>query len=317
MSFLRKRLLIVAPLLIVISFLSYAMLSLLPGDPAVGLLGAAAVDQGRVAEVRQELRLDKPMPIRYALYMRDVLTGDMKKSYRTNQPVTTFIKQRLPCSIQLMLMSLVISLMLSIPLGLFAAYRSGSRLDRWIMGTSFGFLSVPGFVLGLALMYLFAVKFKLFPATGYTPFTENPLKSIRSLTLPAFTVSAGSIATYLRLLRTDLVGTLKEDFILMAKAKGLSDKRILLRHAFRPSSFTLLTVIGVNVAQIIGQALVVEQLFALPGMGRLIVESISTRDLYTVLGCILLITFFFIIVTTIVDLLYGLLDPRVRVKTAG
>ena len=185
-------------------------------------------------------------------------------------------------------------------------------LDRLSTGAAFGFLSVPNFILGVVLVLLFAVKFHWFPATGYTPLTQNPLQNLRSLVLPSVTLAVAELATYLRLLRTDMIATLQEDFVTMAKAKGLSDRRILLRHALRPSSFSLVTVGGLNLGRLIGGTFIVEIIFAIPGIGELTLRSIYNRDYLVVQGVTLVIAVGYVLANVIVDILYSVLDPRIR-----
>jgi peptide/nickel transport system permease protein len=197
-------------------------------------------------------------------------------------------------------------------LGILSAYRVGTRLDRMIGSLSFGLLSIPGFVLGIVLIFVFAVRFSWFPAGQSVPFSEDPLLSIKHLLLPAFTLGLGLTATYQRALRTDMVNTLQEDYITLAKSKGLSDRYILLRHAFRPSSFTIVTLAGITIGGLVGNAFIIENLFTLNGLGRKVIQALFQRDFPVVLSGTMMITFVYVVTTTIVDLLYGVLDPRIR-----
>ena len=312
MSYLKQRLLSLIPLALLVSFVSYGMLEILPGDPVATLLGVNATIPEQRAQIVKELNLDQPFPVRYVKWLGQLFTGDFGLSYINRQPVTTYLKNSLPLSIELVIYAMIIALSVAIPLGILTAYRAGTRFDRMVSTLSFASLSVPGFVLAILAIYLFAVRLSWFPAIGYTPLKDGVFDNLRSLFLPACVLAIGQIASFLRLLRTDMIATLQEDFITMAKAKGLSDRRILLRHALKPSSFTLLTVAGGNFAALLGGALVVEQTFALPGVGRMIVTAIGQRDYLVVLGGILIITLGFLVITTLVDMLYGLLDPRIR-----
>jgi peptide/nickel transport system permease protein len=190
-------------------------------------------------------------------------------------------------------------------------------LDRISTGVSFGFLALPPYIVGVVLVLLFAVTFHWFPATGYTPLTQNPFENLRSLLLPSITLALAELATYMRLLRADMIATLQEDFITMARAKGMPPWRILWLHAFRPSSFSLVTVVGLNFGRLIGGTFIVEILFALPGIGELTVQSIFSTDYLVVQGTVLLVAVGYVLVNFLVDLLYVVIDPRVRHAAAA
>jgi len=309
--FLGKRLLQLLPVLFAVSALSFLLLNLLPGDPTIAILGPSATEENR-AVLREELGLDDPLPVRYVNWVADSATGDLGRSYVSNQPTLEAIKQRLPVTLELLLLSQLLALVIAVPLAILAATKPNGVLDRVSTSTAFGFLAIPNFMLGVLLIYLFAVRFRIFPATGYTPFSENPAENLRSLALPAITLGVAELAVYLRLLRTDLIATLQEDYIAMAQAKGLPKAYILLRHALRPSTFSLVTVAGLNLGRLIGGTFVVEYLFALPGIGALTVESIFRRDYIVVQGTVLLVAVGYVLANFLVDLLYGILDPRVR-----
>ena len=316
MNYLTRRLLLTIPLLLVVTLVTFSMLSLIKGDPAKVILGLNYTEE-RGAAIRKDLGLDKPFPVRYVNWLGKTVRGDLGNSYYTDEKVNSALKRAMPVSIQLVIMGIAMSLLISIPLGMISAYRAGSRLDRFISIFSFGTLATPGFIIGILLIFTIALRLKTgsvywFPAGGFVPFAENPLQSIRSLFLPALTIAIGQIASYTRILRTDMAATLQDDYVLMAKAKGLSDRYILFRHAFRPSSFTLLTVAGVSLGTLLGNALIVEQLFGLNGVGSTIAGSVFTKDYPMILGGVAVITFIFVLLATVVDLLYAVIDPRVR-----
>ncbi|RAY10976.1 ABC transporter permease [Actinomadura craniellae] len=297
--------------LLVVTLLAFWMINLLPGDPAMQILGYGG-DEAALAQVRAELGLNDPFWSRYADWLGGVVTGDLGTSYISSIPVAESLADRLPVTIELLVLSQVISLGLAIPAGLAAARRAGGLLDRVLTTTSFGLLSTPVFVSGVVLIMVFAVRWPLLPATGYTPFTTDPVENLRSLLLPSLTLAAGQLAVYARLLRSDLIATLQEDYITLARARGLSPRRILWRHALRPSAISLVTVIGLNLGALIGGAVIIEMLFGLPGVGRLIVDSIFARDYLVVQGGVLLVAVGYVVVNFAIDLLYGLLDPRIR-----
>ncbi|CAA9236599.1 MAG: Dipeptide transport system permease protein DppB [uncultured Acidimicrobiales bacterium] len=208
--------------------------------------------------------------------------------------------------------AMLMSVMIAIPLGVLSAYRAGTRLDRGVTGATFGLLAVPNFMMALLLIYTLSVRYGLFPATGWTRLTADPVQNLKSVFMPALALAISSMAVLTRLLRTDMIATLQEDHVMLARSKGLSTWRILFRHALRPSSFSLLTVGGLQIGALLGGAVIVEQIFALPGMGRLLLDSIFQRDLLIVQGVVLLIAVIYVLVNATVDVLYTFLDPRIR-----
>jgi peptide/nickel transport system permease protein len=209
-------------------------------------------------------------------------------------------------------MAVVLALAVAIPLGTLSAYKAGSTVDRAITGTSFGLLSVPSFLMAILLILVFAETLGWLPATGWTRLTNDPVENLRGAILPALALAIGEMAVYTRLLRADMISTLQQDSITMARAKGLPPSRILFRHALRPSSFSLITVVGLQIGAIISGAVLVETIFAVPGVGRLLVDSILQRDLIMVQGIALVVAASFVIVNLLVDVVYMLLDPRIR-----
>ena len=300
------------PTVLLVSALTFFLTSLLPGDPALLVLGSAEPSQEAIEAVRADLGLDKPLPIRYLNYLNDVAHGDFGRSYRTRQPVLEAIFERLPVTLEIGLVSLVVALIGAVPLGVLSAYKANRAIDRGISTASFGLLAIPNFMVALLLLFFFAVNLGWFPATGWVRLTEDPVQNLRRVVLPATAVGIGSLATYTRLLRSDMIATLQEDFVSMARAKGLPTWRILFRHALRPSSFSLLTLVGLQIGGIVGGAVIVEQFFALPGVGRLLFDSITQRDLVMVQGVVLFLALATVFANFAVDLLYSVLDPRIR-----
>jgi peptide/nickel transport system permease protein len=299
--------------LLVVSFLTFLLTSLLKGDPAVVILGPeGAKDPAAVAAVREDLHLDDPLPVRYLNWLGDAATGDLGRSYRTGQEVTDAISERLPVTVEVGALAIVLALATAIPLGTLSAFRAGGLADRIITGTSFGLLAVPSFMMAILLIWILAETLGWLPATGWVRLTDDPLENLRTAIMPALALAIGEFAVYTRLLRADMITTLQQDSITMARAKGIPTRRILFRHALRPSSFSLMTVVGLQVGAIIGGAVIVETLFALPGVGRLLVDSILQRDLIMVQGVALVIAISFVVINFIVDLLYTALDPRIR-----
>jgi peptide/nickel transport system permease protein len=241
-----------------------------------------------------------------------VLQGDFGRSFRTGQTVLQAVTERLPVSIELMLLAEIIGLAIGVPLAIACAVRAGSDFDRLMTGTAFGMLSVPAFLSAILLIYLFAVQLRWLPATGYIPFEEDPIGNLRCFVLPALTLALAEWPGIMRVLRSDMIATLQEDYIAMAKAKGLKPARILFVHALKPSSLTLVTITGINIGRLIGGALIVETIFALPGLGRLLIAAIYTRDLIILQGVVLFVACGFVLMNFIVDMFYAVLDPRIR-----
>jgi peptide/nickel transport system permease protein len=311
LRFVVRKLAYLIPVLFAVTALTFLLIKLLPGDPAINILGPSAT-QKAVDQIDTKLGLRKPLVVQYVNWLGRAAKGDLGQSYQNNQTTSSALKQRLPVTLELLVLSQLLALAISIPLAILAARRPNGILDRLSTGASFGFLSVPNFILGVVLVLLFAVKVHWFPATGYTPLTHSPLQNLRSLVLPSVTLAVAELATYLRLLRTDMIATLQEDFVTMAKSKGLSDRHILLRHALRPSSFSLVTVGGLNLGRLIGGTFIVEIIFAIPGIGELTIRSIYNRDYLVVQGVTLVIAVGYVLANVLVDILYSVLDPRIR-----
>jgi peptide/nickel transport system permease protein len=311
LTFVGRRFLYVVPVLLAVSLLTFLIASLLPGDLAYTILGDQATPE-KVEALRHDMGLDQPIWMRYLGWLGHVLQGDFGRSFRTGQTVLQAVLERLPVSFELMILAEIFGLVIGIPLAIVCAVRNGSAFDRFMTGGAFGMLSVPAFLSAILLIYLFAVQLRWLPATGYVPFAEDPILNLRSFTLPALTLALGEWPVLMRVLRSDMIATLQEDYIAMAKAKGLKPWRILLVHALKPSSLTLVTVTGINIGRLIGGALIVETIFALPGIGRLLVGSIYTRDLIILQGVVLFVASGFVIMNFVVDMLYAVLDPRIR-----
>jgi peptide/nickel transport system permease protein len=311
LGFLARRLLYLLPVLLAVSLLTFLIASLLPGDLAYVILADQATPE-KVAALRHDMGLDDPIWWRYLSWLGRVLEGDFGRSFRTGQNVLQAVAERLPVSFELMLLAEFTALAIGIPLAIACAVRSGSTFDRLTTGIAFGMLSVPAFLSAILLIYLFAVELHWLPATGYVSFSEDPFGNLRCFVLPALTLALGEWPVLMRVLRSDMIATLQEDYIAMARAKGLKPSRILLVHALKPSSLTLVTVTGINIGRLMGGTVIVESIFALPGIGRLLVGSIYTRDLIILQGVVLFVAIGYVLMNFIVDMLYAVLDPRIR-----
>ncbi|SVA86383.1 uncharacterized protein METZ01_LOCUS139237 [marine metagenome] len=299
--------------LLVVSFVTFVGVNVLPGDAINALIPIdAQQDREFVEQVREEWGLNDPMIVRYGRWLGDAVQGDLGDSIVTGQPVTDEITHRLPITLEVMFVAVGLSLILAIPIGVLSAYREGRRSDRLVSGGAQLALSMPVFVTGLILIYFFALKLQWFPATGWNRLSNGIGPNLKTVALPALSLAIPEAAVYTRVLRSDVITTLKENYILSARAKGLTDRFILFRHGLRPSLLTLVTVVGLSIGTLIGGTLVVEYLFAIPGIGKRIFSAIYQRDFMMVQGITILITAFYVIINTVVDLAYLVVDPRIR-----
>jgi len=335
-----RRLVQLALVLLAVTFMAFSAMNVL-GDPLVNIVGPLAeidcdaVERGEaeattttldnlrtdceiVAEARGEYRLDEPFLARYVLWLGDTVSGDLGTSFKNNSSVNDVLWAKFPVSLKLMLFAELIALGVAIPLGVWAAYRANRWDDKVLSVISFGLLSIPNFALGVILLYLFALGgFPFLPESLGLPASYDSsslFAEVKSLFLPALSLGLALAATYQRLLRTDLITTLQEDFVHMARAKGMPNRRVMLRHALRPSLFSVITVFGVQTGALIGGSLVVENIFSIPGVGRELVTAVIRDDFPVVLGGVIVIAVAFVLINFLVDLLYTWLDPRVRAQ---
>ena len=310
LRYFRQRLLRIIPILLVGTFFTFSLTSLLPGDPTVALLGTSATE-ANVKDLRHRLELDKPLPYRYVKWLGRAATGDLGRLYANNRTVSSRVRESIVPSLELLLYAQLIALGLAIPIGVYAGYRRERTFDRFTTTSSSALIAIPPFVLGLYLVSFFALRLHWFKPTGYVPITENFGDHVKSMVLLPHP-GGRAVRTYVRLLRTDMVATLQEDFITLARAKGMSPSYILFRHALRPSLFSLVTSAGLNIGALIGGTILVEGIFAIPGFGSFIIGSVLAREYIAVQACFLIVVVFFIGVNLFVEFLYGVLDPRVR-----
>lgn len=297
--------------LLAATFLTYSLTFVVddPDEIVDKLLQLEAGTSERREAIRTDLNLDDPLPIRYVKWLGDAATGDLGQSYSAQEPVADRIQSRLPRTLALVLYSQLIALLLAIPAGIIAAWRANSWIDRVLSSTSIGLLAIPNYVLGVLLVSLFAVTLDWFPAITAS---DLSIFDFNSYLLPAISLALGQVAVYMRLLRTDMIVTLQDDFIALAKAKGLPTRTILLRHALRPSSLSLVTAIGINAGVAIGGTVVIETIFGMPGMGTMLVDAIFRGDILVVQGVVAVVAAGFVLINFCIDLLYAALDPRIR-----
>lgn len=296
---------------VAVAFTSFLLLQLLPGDPVAAILGAEA-EASTIEALRQQLRLDDPFFQRFVAWAGDVLRGDLGWSVVRDRPVSELVARALPVSIQLMVMAQVLALLFAVPLALLAARRPDRWLDRTTSTVALGLLATPAFVIAIIAIFVVSVRLGWLPATGYTRLSDGVIDNLRTTILPAVVLATGPFGIYYRILRADLMSTLQEDYVLLARAQGLSTRTIMLRHALKPSALPLITTVGLNVGGLLAGAVIIEQLFALPGLGRMMVDAIFARDYLVIQGGVLVIAVGFVVVNTVVDLLYLVLDPRTR-----
>lgn len=301
-----------AAVLLLVSFGVFMMVALIPGDPAVAILGNGKPPE-QYEMLRQELGLNDPVLMRYFDWLGGALTGDLGNSILPPQtPVSERLLAALPVSLQLAGMGMVIAIVISIPLALVSAARQGGFVDRIIGASMFGLLSIPSFLAGLLLIMFLVNDQGWFPRSQWVRITESFTDNMHHALLPAFVIALSEIALFTRILRNDLVVTLQEDFVLSARAKGMPPLRIMVGDALRPSSFSLVTLFGISTGRLIGSTVIVEYLFALPGMGSLVVTGAQTGNFPVVQGAVLVTAFIYVLVNSAVDLSYGILDPRTR-----
>lgn len=307
-----RRLLRLVPTLFVVTLGSFLLVNLLPGDPALQVVGVQYATDENLAEAREELGLDEPVLERYVDWLGGAVQGDLGRSYRSNRPVWDSIVERLPVSIELLLLAQGVAVLGALVIAPIAATRAGSLLDRISGAGVAAGLSTPPFILGLLLIFLFAVRWNVFRATGYVPLSSSVGENVRSMVLPTVTLTLVPMAIYVQALRTEMINVLQEDYVTLARGRGLSSSYVLFRHVLRPSSLPLMTLVGINVGALLGGAVLIEQIFSLPGLGRLTIDAINADDYILVQGIIVFITVAYVLVNFVVDLLYTVVDPRIR-----
>jgi peptide/nickel transport system permease protein len=306
-----RRLLATIPVLLLVTAGVFTLLHLTPGDP-IDVMMAESVDATAKAALRRELGLDRPIAVQYVSWMARVLRGDLGRSIRNGEPVVENVSRRIRPSLQLAVMAMTISLLIAFPVGIVSAVRRNRPVDR--VGTTFALFGIcmPNFLLALLLIFLFGVTLRWLPISGYTDPLEDFVAGIRSLVLPAVTLGLALAAVVTRTLRSSLLEALAEDYVRTARAKGLSEGRVVRGHVLRNALIPVVTVLGLQLGTLIGGAVITEYVFALPGVGRLVVDAVFARDYPLVQGVVLLIALGFILSNLVVDVLYGLIDPRIR-----
>jgi peptide/nickel transport system permease protein len=297
--------------LFLVSVMSFSLIPLLPGDPAQAMLGPDASEE-MVKELRTELGLDKPVPVQYLAWASNVVQGDLGTSFRNGQPVGEAILQRLPATFQLTLAALIISLLVALPLGIVSATRRGSKTD--LVATVIAVLGacVPNFWLGSMLILVFSLWLHWLPASGYVSIFTDPARSLMLTIMPALTLSAMTAAVTMRQVRSSMIEVLGEDYVTTARAKGLSEPAVVRVHALRNALIPVITVVGLQASRLFGGAVIVESIFAIPGLGRLVLDSIFARDFPMVQGVLLTLALIVLVINLACDILYSVVDPRIK-----
>src|SRR6201996_606030 len=311
LSYIARRIASTLPVMAVVALFVFSLLFIAPGDPAAVIAGDQATPE-QVERIRESLGLDRPFLVQFSEWVWRLLHADLGRSIFTNLPVTTMIAQRIEPTLSLTVITLVLSVMFAVPIGVLAAWKAGTFIDRAIMTFAvFGF-SVPVFVIGYLLAYIFALQLEWLPVQGYTPLAEGVWPWLQNLILPALALGCVYIALIARMTRAAMLEVLSQDYIRTARAKGIGQYGILFIHALKNAAVPIVTVIGIGIALLIGGAVVTESVFAIPGLGRLTVDAILRRDYPVIQGVVLLFSFVYVIVNLVIDLAYTVLDPRIR-----
>ncbi|WP_413728805.1 ABC transporter permease [Sodalis sp. RH19] len=306
-----KRVLLAIPTLFLVSIMVFSLQKLLPGDPVVAMAGEER-DPAVIAMLRAKYRLDDPIPAQYFYWLRDALQGNLGISLRTQEPVTTLIASKLPVTVELTLLSMIIAMALGITTGIIAAVRRGTWVDYSANFIALSGISIPNFWLGVLLILLFSVKLQWLPASGFVPLTEDLAQNLRTLLLPALVLGTGLAATLMRHTRAAMIAVLKADYIRTAKAKGLLPGRVILKHALRNALVPIVTLTTLLFGELLGGAVLTEQVFTIPGFGKMIVDSVFNRDYAVVQGVVLVVAMAFLLLNLVADVLYVLINPRMR-----
>lgn len=311
LAFIIRRIITTIPVMGFVALFVFSLLYIAPGDPAAVIAGDQA-SPADVERIRQSLGLDRPYLVRFGEWFFRVIQGDLGVSIFTNLPVTQLIAQRVEPTLSLMVLTLVLAVVIAVPIGVLAAWKAGTWVDRVVVGFAVLAFSVPVFVIGYVLAWTFSLKLDWLPVQGYTPISQGLWPWLRNLILPAITLGSVYIALIARITRASMLEVLQQDYVRTAQAKGIDNRSVLFVHSLKNAAVPIVTVIGIGVALLIGGAVVTESVFAIPGLGRLTIDAILRRDYPVIQGIVLLFSFVFVLVNLVVDLLYILLDPRIR-----
>lgn len=311
LGFVVKRLLATIPVLVMVALFVFFMLRMTPGDPAAVLAGDNGTPE-QIESIRNQLGLNQPIFTQLVIWLGNVLQGNFGESFYFKKPVAELILLRIEPTLALTVVTLIITLVVALPLGVIAAYRHGGWLDRLVMGFSVLGFSVPVFVLGYLLIYVFAIELRWFPVQGYKNLADGFWPFLHRLILPGFTLSVIFIALIARITRASMLDVLGEDYVRTARAKGVIERKVLIKHALRNAAVPIVTVIGISIALLIGGVVVTESVYNIPGLGRLTVDAVLGRDYPTIQAVILVFSLVYVLINLLIDLSYVFLDPRIR-----
>jgi peptide/nickel transport system permease protein len=306
-----RRLLSAIPVLFIVSLISFGLMRLIPGDPAASIAGTSATP-AQIEQLRRDLGLDEPLLMQLLHYYQGLLQGDFGKSLLLGKGVLAATMERLPVTIGLSLYALVLTLLIGVASGIIAALRQNTWVDQVAMMIAMLGISIPGFFLGLLMIIFFAVQLGWLPSGGYVPFSQDPIGWLRSTTMPAISLALLQAGLLARITRSGMLEVLRQDYVRTARAKGLPERQVILKHALANALIPIVTVVGIIISLLLSGAVVTEALFSLPGMGQLLTQAVLSRDYPMVQGGLLLVTTFLVLVNILVDVLYALIDPRVR-----
>ncbi|MGQ2901579.1 ABC transporter permease [Neoaquamicrobium sediminum] len=311
LKIIARRVFVAIPTLVLVTLIVFGLQKILPGDPLLTMAGEER-DPQVLAFLREKYRLDDPFHVQYLAWLGNVLTGDFGNSLRTGVPVSTLIAQKLPVTLQLAVMAIIMAMLIGIPAGIIAAVRKGSLTDYAANAVALSGMSIPNFWLGIILIMIVSVQWRLLPASGYVPLTEDPLQSLRTMLMPSFVLGTALAAYLMRHTRSAMLGVLTSDYIRTARAKGLLPKTVILKHALRNALMPIVTLSTLLFGELLAGAVLTEQVFTIPGFGKLIVDAVFTRDYAVVQGVVLCTAVGFIFMNLIADVLYILINPRLR-----
>lgn len=313
LPFIGRRVLTAIPTLLIVTLMVFGIQRALPGDPALILAGEQQ-DPAVIAFIRAKYRLDEPVPVQYVAWLGQLVRGDLGVSLRTNERVLDLIASKLPVTIELSILSLLVALVIAIPTGVIAAVKKGKAADYGGTVLALTGLSIPNFWLGIMLILLVSVRWGLLPASGYVPMSEGVWDNLRRMIMPAFVLGTGLAAVLMRQMRSSMLGVLKQDFVRTAHAKGQRHTTVVVRHAMRNALIPVTTILGLQLGALLSGAVLTEQVFTLPGFGKLVVDAVFNRDYAVVQGVVVITAVAYILINLIVDVLYAVLDPRISAR---
>lgn len=315
LKYICRRLLMSIAVLFIVTVMIFVIVRLSPGDPVQGRIGPYGdYSEENIALVKAELGLDKPLVVQYGIWLKDCLKGNLGVSLRNGMPITDIVMEKLCISIELIVVAIVFAIIIAIPLGIISGIKSGSAIDQVASVFSTGFLAMPSFCTGLLLIVVLSVKLNILPANGYVPFSENPTMNVTFLIMPALTLGLYLIAVLTRFVRSETMEVVSSNFVRTARAKGMPEGIVNRRHILKNITTTLVTVVGIEFATLLGGTVIVEQLFGWSGLGWYICQSVANRDYPAIQGSILIIAVAFVIINMLMDILYVILDPRIELE---